>query len=189
MSILLRPQITPNQAPMLTLVMACSVAEGIMDCKDVCGEQQIQIKWPNDVILHERKICGILTEMGLEMDEISYVVIGVGFNINRESFPEELAGTATSIYGETGRQTVRAAFLADFIREFSERYRTFLQVQDLEPFKEEYERRLVNIGREVRIIRHGQEIIRRAEGINEKGELLVRSETGEIECICRKETS
>lgn len=184
-TILLRPEIPPDRASMLTLVAALSAAAAA----ETHSGELCQIKWPNDVILHDRKICGILTEMGLEMDEISYVVIGVGFNINRESFPEELAGTATSIYGETGRQTVRAAFLADFIREFSERYRTFLQVQDLEPFKEEYERRLVNIDREVRIIRRGQEIIRRAEGINEKGELLVRSETGEIECICSGEVS
>lgn len=75
-TILLRPEIPPDRASMLTLVAALSAAAAA----ETHSGELCQIKWPNDVILHERKICGILTEMGLEMDEISYVVIGVGFN-------------------------------------------------------------------------------------------------------------
>ena len=112
MSILLRPQITPNQAPMLTLVMACSVAEGIMDCKDVCGEQQIQIKWPNDIIIHGKKLVGILTEMSTQIDYINHVTVGVGINVNLTDFPEEIREHATSLRLECGHKVKRAPLIA-----------------------------------------------------------------------------
>ncbi len=184
-TMLFRPEIPAESASVLTLVTALASAAAA----EKYSGQRCQIKWPNDVILHGKKICGILTEMALEMDEISHVAVGVGFNVNREEFPEELKSIASSLYRETGRQTVRAAFLADFVREFQERYRLFLRVQSFVPFVEEYEKRLINIGREVRIIRRGQEIVRRAVGVNEKGELLVQNEAGETECICSGEVS
>lgn len=184
-TILLRPEIPPDRASMLTLVAALSAAAAA----ETHSGELCQIKWPNDVLLHERKICGILTEMGLEMDEISYVVIGVGLNVNREDFPEELSGMATSLFRETGEKTVRAALLADVIKEFSLRYSRFLKEQSFASFKEEYEERLVNIGREVRLIRRGQELVRRAVGIDEEGGLLVQNAEGETECVVSGEVS
>ena len=83
-SILLRPVLEPNKAPMLTLVMAYSVAK-------VIGSQEglpVEIKWPNDLVLEKKKICGILTEMGLSGSRIADVVIGVGINVNTTDFPE-----------------------------------------------------------------------------------------------------
>lgn len=184
-TMLLRPKIPVENASVLTLVTALASAAVL---EQYSGEH-CRIKWPNDIILHDKKICGILTEMALEMDEISYVVVGVGFNINRKEFPREIEDMASSLYRETGKQTIRAAFLADFIREFQQRYRIFLQEQSFVPFMKEYEKRLINIGRDVRIIRRDQEFVRRAVGVNEKGELLVQNEAGKIECICSGEVS
>ena len=184
-SMLLRPSLPPERASMLTLVTALAAAAAF----EKHGGAGCQIKWPNDVVWHGKKLCGILTEMGLEMDEISYVVVGVGFNINREDFPEEIAAMATSLYRETGQRTVRAAFLADFLREFQERYDIFLKEQSFEPFVKEYASKLVNVGREVRLIRRGQGLIRRAVGVNERGELLVQDADGQTECICSGEVS
>lgn len=184
-SILLRPELPAEDASMLTLVTALAAAAAL----EQRGGEPCQIKWPNDVILHGKKLCGILTEMGIEMEEISYVVIGVGFNLNREAFPEEIADMASSLYRETGRRVVRAEFLGDFIREFLDRYRIFLRERSLVPFVEEYESRLVNIGREVRLICRGQEVIRRAEGINARGELVVRDALGQKETVCGGEVS
>ena len=90
MTILLRPQLIPTKAPMLTLVMAQSVAEGI---RDVTG-MEVGIKWPNDIVMNKKKVCGILTEMSTEIDYINYVVIGVGINVNQKSFDEELKDKA-----------------------------------------------------------------------------------------------
>ena len=84
MTILLRPQITPDKAPMLTLIMGLSVAEGI---RKVSGAET-EIKWPNDIVMNKKKVCGILTEMATEMEYVNYVVIGVGINVNQEYFSE-----------------------------------------------------------------------------------------------------
>lgn len=186
-TLFLRPDISVSNASMLTLVAALAVAAAAEKYSDV----HCQIKWPNDVILNEKKICGILTEMEmeLEMDAISYIIIGIGCNLNRENFPEELRHMASSLYRETGKTIRRAAFLADFLQEFQKRYAIFLQEQSFAPFVKEYESRLVNIGREVRLLRQGQERICRAVGINEKGELLIKNEKGEIERIFSGEVS
>ncbi len=184
-SLLLRPELPASAASTLTLVTALAVAAAV----EKHSGMSCQIKWPNDVLLCEKKVCGILTEMELEMDEISYVVIGVGLNVNREDFPEELSGMATSLFRETGEKTVRAALLADVIKEFSLRYSRFLKEQSFASFKEEYEERLVNIGREVRLIRRGQELVRRAVGIDEEGGLLVQNAEGETECVVSGEVS
>ena len=93
MSLLLRPKILPEHASQLTLVMGLSVAEGVADVLHL----PVQIKWPNDVVVDGKKICGILTEMSTEIDYINYVVIGIGINTNIEQFPEELKQTATSL--------------------------------------------------------------------------------------------
>ena len=98
MTILLRPDLIPTKAPMLTLVMAQSVAEGI---REVTG-METGIKWPNDIVMNKKKVCGILTEMSTEIDYINYVVIGVGINVNQKVFDEELKEKATSLMIETG---------------------------------------------------------------------------------------
>ncbi len=184
-SMLFRPEIPAQCASMLTLVAALAAeAAAEKHSKEVC-----QIKWPNDIILHDRKICGILTEMSVEMGEISHVVIGVGFNLNRLEFSEDIAAMGTSIKKETGKSVKRAAFLAAFLKEFMDRYPVFLQEKDLQCFMDEYNHKLVNIGREVKIIKNKEEVIRTAEGINAQGELLVRKENGERETIFTGEVS
>ena len=95
-------------APMLTLVMALAVADGIRDALGV----DAGIKWPNDIVLNKKKICGILTEMSTEIDYINYVVIGVGINVNQETFPDEIKETATSLKVETGKTVKRAWVIA-----------------------------------------------------------------------------
>ncbi len=97
MSLVLRPTFAPSQAPMLTLVMAYSVVNGIKRYIEEMDNIDVQIKWPNDIVVNGKKVCGILTEMSTEIDYINYVVIGVGINANMESFPEELQEVATSL--------------------------------------------------------------------------------------------
>ena len=90
MTLLLRPEVEPSRAPMLTLLMAYSIAEALRESEQI----DVQIKWPNDLVLNKKKICGILTEMSAEVDYVHYVVIGVGINVNTEEFPEEIARKA-----------------------------------------------------------------------------------------------
>ena len=189
MSILLRPQITPNQAPMLTLVMACSVAEGIMDCKDVCGEQQIQIKWPNDIVVDGKKVCGILTEMSMEQAYIHHIVIGVGINVRRQEFPKEIRDRAAAIEEQCGFRISRSQLIADIMEAFEEDYEIFLQTHDLKGLRDSYAKLLVNRDREVCVLDPKGEFRGTARGINDQGELLVERQDGSIEEVYAGEVS
>lgn len=184
MSILLRPDLAPEKAPMLTLVMACGVAEGIMDCADV----KVQIKWPNDIIVSGKKLAGILTEMSTQVDYINHVTVGVGINVNVQNFPEEIQ-TATSLLSEIGTQTKRAPVIAAVMKHFEENYKIFMQTEDMSGLMEKYSSLLVNQGREVLILEKDAEYKAYAEGINQKGELVVRREDGTVENICAGEVS
>lgn len=174
MSILLRPEILPDQAPMLTLVMAQSVAEAV---RELTGAE-VGIKWPNDIVLNGKKICGILTEMSAEIDYINYVVIGVGVNVNTPDFPETLAKTATSLKIELGQSVKRSALIAAVMKRFEENYETFIRTGDLSGMQERYNSLLVNRDRDVRVLEPGHEYNGHALGINSTGELLVEKEDG-----------
>ncbi len=181
-SVLLRPETAPGKAPMLTLIMACAAARAIDRVFGVCslseGGEGPQIKWPNDLVLAQKKICGILTEMYLNGTAIDHVVIGTGINVNVSEFPEELRQKATSLLLETGRRTDRERLLEAILEEFDRLYQQFISVQDLSFLQEEYNEKLVNKNREVLVLEPGQEYQGVARGINSKGELLVETEDG-----------
>ena len=185
MSILLRPDCVPDRAPMLTLVMAYSVAKVMREL----GFADIQIKWPNDLVLSGKKICGILTEMKLKASEIDYVVVGVGINVNTSKFPEELKDTATSLYLESGRTFDRKTVVQSIVSHFEQAYGDFLETQNLSFLRDEYNNMLVNVGKEVRVLEPGNEYTAYAQGINSEGELLVRTKEGEEKLIYAGEVS
>lgn len=169
MTILLRPEIPPVKAPMLTLVMALAVADGI---RDVLGVET-GIKWPNDIVLNKKKICGILTEMSTEIDYINYVVIGVGINVNQETFPDEIKETATSLKIETGKPVKRAGIIAAVMSRFEQYYEQFVRREDLSGIREAYEACLVNRDCDVRVLDPAGAYEAHAKGINNTGELIV----------------
>ena len=115
MSLLLRPEFLPNKAPMLTIVMAYSVATALREQTGL----DFRIKWPNDIVLNGKKVVGILTEMSTEIEYINHVVIGVGINVNTEAFPEEICATATSIRRESGKTWRRAELIAAILRQLN----------------------------------------------------------------------
>lgn len=185
MSILLRPQIAVNKASMLTLVMAYSVGRVLKEK----GYESVQIKWPNDLVLSGKKICGILTEAELHGQEIGHVVIGVGINVNEKTFPEELADKATSLYLERDVEEDRASLIDDILARFSEDYDHFLKEENLTFLKDEYNQMLVNYHKEVRVLDPGKEYTAFAHGINELGELLVEKADGSKEAVYAGEVS
>ena len=114
MSILICPEFSPQKAPMLTLVMGLSVAQAVAELG-----LDVWIKWPNDVVVSRKKICGILTEMSTEEDTIRYVVVGIGINVNAREFPEEIRDKATSLKLELGRSVKRSEVIQAVAEEFS----------------------------------------------------------------------
>jgi BirA family biotin operon repressor/biotin-[acetyl-CoA-carboxylase] ligase len=185
MSLIVRPQIPPSRASMLTLVMGLAVAYGCRDCFGV----ETSIKWPNDIVVDGRKICGILTEMSSEIDYIKYLVIGTGINTCIEQFPEELTKTAASLHAVIGSRPDRAALIAACMKRFEEFYETFLETQDLSGLQEAYNALLAGRGGMVRVLEPGHEYSGISEGINEYGELLVRREDGTLERVYAGEVS
>ncbi|HJC58277.1 MAG TPA: biotin--[acetyl-CoA-carboxylase] ligase [Candidatus Eisenbergiella intestinipullorum] len=183
-TLLLRPSCAPERACMLTLVMALAAAQAVREQGLEAG-----IKWPNDIVISGKKVCGILTEMSAEPDFIHYVVIGTGMNVNQEVFPEEIAKTASSLRREKGRPIVRAQLLASVMDRFEEAYEIFRRTWDLSGLAASYESLLVNKGRPVRVLDPKGEFEGTAEGINERGELLVRRGDGTLECVYAGEVS
>ncbi|MBR1741949.1 MAG: biotin--[Lachnospiraceae bacterium] len=147
MSLLLRPKAIPPKASGLTILASLAVAGAIKKISSL----PVEIKWPNDIVAGGKKICGILTEMSSEESYIHYVVIGIGINVNTETFPEELEYRASSIYLETGEKTDRLSLVAEILNSFDTYYKRFMKEQSLVPFLEEYNAVLVNREKEVKI--------------------------------------
>lgn len=184
MSLLLRPSFEPVYASMLTLVMGLSVAQAV-ESLDI----KTSIKWPNDVVVSRKKICGILTEMGLENGKIREVIIGVGINVNTESFPEELTDKATSLRLETGKKYDRNQVIGLVMGKFETNYEKFVRTCDLSLIQEDYNRFLANREQPVRILDKNQPFEGIALGVNEKGELLVQTETAGVRPVRAGEVS
>lgn len=185
MSLLLRPKFRPDKASMLTLVAACSVAEGIKDCEDV----NVQIKWPNDIIIEGRKLVGILTELSTQIDYINHVTVGIGINVNIQEFPDEIRNTATSLRIECGHTVRRAPIIAAVMKHMEKNYETFLQTEDLTGLMEKYSALLVNKDKDVRIIGAKEQYQAHALGITPTGELIVRRGDGTEETVYAGEVS
>ena len=185
MSILLKPNLEPVKAPMVTLVMAYSVAKVLKGI----GFDNIQIKWPNDLILSGKKVCGILTEMELDGTDISHVVVGVGINVNTVDFSEEIVDKATSFAKESGKQWNRKELTEKIAEQFLADFGKFLEEKDLAFLQDEYNEMLVNRDKEVRVLQPGNEFEAVALGINQVGELLVRKMDGQEEAIFAGEVS
>ena len=184
-TILLRPEFPPDKVSGLTLVMALSVAEAVKGC---CG-QEAGIKWPNDVVLNGKKICGILTEMTMEMDYVQHVVIGTGINVNLDKMPAEIEKTATSILMESGKETTRAELLQKVLERFEINYEIYERDLDLRNMMETYNGYLVNKDRQVRVLDPKGEFGGIARGINAGGELLVERPDGKTVEIYAGEVS
>lgn len=187
MTLLLRPGIRPEHASRLTLLMAMAVADGI---RRVTG-LEAGIKWPNDVVVHGKKVCGILTEMNTEVDYINYVVIGTGINVNQkqEDFPEEIRETASSLYAELGSQVSRAALTVCVMEALEKYYEVFLQTEDLSALYEDYNKICVNCGHEIRVLEPGNEYTGTTDGIDQNGELVVRKTDGTVTRVYAGEVS
>ncbi len=200
MSLIVRPTLPTESLSMMTLVMGLSVAEGIdlavreteKSAKSAAAgdssfanktdEVICRIKWPNDIVINSRKICGILTELHMNPDNtVSDVVIGVGINVNMAEFPEEIRDMAGSLLTETGLRIDRSLVVARCMEQFEDNYEKYVSGCDLSLLKEQYESRLLNIGEQVRILDPKGEYEGKALGITDVGALRVFADGAEKE--------
>ena len=186
MSILLRPEFEPQYASMLTLVMGLSVAQAVKEL-----DVEVSIKWPNDVVVSRKKICGILTEMSVESESgyIQYLIIGIGINVNgqAEDFPAEIRSTATSLAMETGKTHSRAALAAALIRELDSMCRAW--PKEKTEYLEAYRRDNITTGKEITVVRGTEEAPAFAVAIGDDFSLRVRYADGRSEALSSGEIS
>lgn len=180
MSMILRPAIPIQRTPQLTLLTAVAVAQSFSEFTGL----HIDIKWPNDILIHGKKIVGILTELQAEADRVNSVIVGIGINVNQAltDFPEELRVKASSLAIESGERINRSDLLAHFLYTFEKLYTTYLQ-HGFTPIKLLWESFAVSIGKTVHAHTLQGTITGTALGINEDGVLLLQDESGKEHSI------
>ena len=196
-SILLRPRIPADKLSQLTLMAAAAVHSAVSEMvRETEGKEQqedpaqrYRIKWPNDIVAGGRKICGILTEAYMEDMQVGGAVIGIGLNVNTESFPEEIGLLATSMRREEGCLFDRDRLFVLLLDHLAEKYALFLETADLSAFTELYNASMAGRGKAVRVSSPGWETMGIAEGISEDGSLLLRKADGQIEAVISGEVS
>lgn len=184
-SLLLRPQIALEKASMLTLLMAVSVTRAL----ESMSEAAAGIKWPNDILIHGKKICGILTELHVEKGRIGHVVVGVGINVKSQNFQGELEDKASDLETECGKEIDRTRLLACIMACFEKDLEAFEACGDLEPFAEFYHAHLLNLNAHVRVLDSQHPFEGIAKGITPTGELLVERADKELVQVYAGEVS
>ncbi len=163
MSILLKPENGILDVSQLTLIAGLAVSRTI---------DETTIKWPNDVLISNKKVAGILTEATLENGKIKQIIVGIGINVANRDFPEELCDKATSIYVETGKILDREKLICDITSEFFTMYDEFLKNR-FRIFKEEYKEKCITLNKEVYLVNNAGKRIAKAVDITDNGELIV----------------
>lgn len=169
MTLVLKPEINPNHASMLTLVTALAVSKAIIQNTG----RPAGIKWPNDIVMNGKKVCGILTEMSAQFDYVNHIVVGIGINVHQETLPEELRERATSLYLETKEHYNRAALIEEILEQFEYYYAVFLETEDLSGLVKEYNSNLLNLYQNVKVMDPKEPFEGKAMGITSFGELIV----------------
>lgn len=180
-SILIRPKINIQKIPLLTLLTAAVTAEAVNRLSNL----SVGIKWPNDILINGKKLCGILAESSFYRNEADYVVIGIGINVNHErsDFPAEVQPTATSLRLELGYVGSRVRYLQEFIRVWNMHYNQFLHKGE-DYVREIWIKHNITLGREVTVLNGEQSIQGKATGISSYGALLIETPGGKIyECM------
>jgi BirA family transcriptional regulator, biotin operon repressor / biotin---[acetyl-CoA-carboxylase] ligase len=178
-TILLRPAISPMQSPALTLVAGLAARDAIAEETGLSPD----IRWPNDVILNGKKVCGILTELQAELDRIHFAAVGIGINVNQSKMPAELAGIATSLRIETGRVHSRLELLARLLRRLDHYYNQFV-AEGTGPIVRRFaEVSSYGQGKRVRIMNGTESFVGTTAGLEPSGILRVQRDDGRIESI------
>ncbi|MFX0054154.1 MAG: biotin--[acetyl-CoA-carboxylase] ligase [Promethearchaeota archaeon] len=176
LSIVLKPRVNESLSPLLGLLMGCASATAIMKL----GVIPVRLKWPNDILVGQRKIGGILSELVTEGDEVKGVVLGVGINQNvkREKFPPEIRNGMTTIYEEICSNTSREHLVSRIVGEIDRRLITIQAAESFAPMLIEYNGLCDTLGKKVKVKQETSVIEGVAESIDETGSLIVNTGTG-----------
>jgi BirA family biotin operon repressor/biotin-[acetyl-CoA-carboxylase] ligase len=184
--VLLRPAIAPAQAPLISLLTAVALVDTLRQQGAICG-----IKWPNDVLIQQRKVAGILTEMDTHHEAVQFMVVGIGVNVNMppEALEDRLgavAQPATSLQVSLGREISREELLAALMRRLEAWYNRFMTRGET-VLREAWEARSLMRGRRIRAQTSGVTWEGTAEGIDQTGRLQLRQDDGALVALTSAE--
>ena len=179
-SILLRPDLRPQEATQLTVASGTALRRAI----EANTGLKATIKWPNDILIHGKKAAGILTELSAELDRVKHLILGIGVDVNLTAaeFPAELRKTATSLKIESGKTLVRADLAVSILRELDADYARVCS-GEFASVADEWEEHCGTIGHPVTIQVGDRKIHGRAESLDDDGALLLRTEHGTLERV------
>jgi len=185
MSIVLKPNIPPTEGVKMTQIAAAAVCKSI---RELTGLNAL-IKWPNDIVINGKKICGILTEMAGELNEIRYIIVGIGINVNTNDFPHELKDMATSLLIEGHKKIDRKELVVNILKNFEVLYNTYIEDLIFDETLNIVRSYSAVLGKQIRIIQGNIEKRAKAIDIDTEGLLLVEMEDGSRQLISSGEVS
>jgi len=179
-SVLLRPELRPQEVTQLTIVAATALVRAIQSETGLKPE----IKWPNDILIRGKKVAGVLTELSAELDRVKQVILGIGVDVNLDAaeFPPDVRPLATSLKIESGGAVSRPALAAALLRELDADYAR-IGAGEFAAVADEWQVNCATLGREVVIGQGDRRLRGRAEALGEDGALLLRTEHGHLERV------
>ena len=183
MSIILKPNIKPTKAPFITLIAGASITKALNNIGI-----DTKIKWPNDIIINNKKIAGILTELSSEIDMINYVVVGIGINVKTLEFDDEIRNIATSIYKE-GYDNSRVDIVRNILQEFEYFYSKYIENDDNDEVIEVCKKYSAIIDKQIYIINNDERELVKCIDLNKEGNLIIETSDKEIREIISGEVS
>ncbi len=179
-SVVLRPPVPPVRLSQIPLLAAAAIHQALGSAvEDVSS----MIKWPNDILIDGRKVCGILCEMETEPDMTHFVVVGIGLNVNLQDIPAEIGDIATSLLLESGSEHSRPGILSAILNRFESLYGEWLEAEDLSVFLPYLECHAWLKDREVTVEQYNGTLAGRVRGMSRAGELLLEVDDGKVHCI------
>lgn len=174
-SVILRPKIDCDQATILALLAGAAVAHAVQEKSGLTPG----LKWPNDVLIHEKKVAGILAELAADDRRIKHLILGIGLNVNLEAemLPPELSKSATSLKIESGRNVSRLEVLESLVNQLERWYTVFLD-QGPTPAIKEYSRYSKTLGQQIQAVCHDKVVEGKAIGLAPNGGLIIRKQDG-----------
>jgi len=179
-SLILRPAISPTEAPGITLMTAVAAVEAVIALTGIPA----RIKWPNDIMVKNRKLAGILTEISTEMDSVDFIIVGFGMNVNTpaDDFPSDIKEIATSVYAETGKHFPRVKMLQTYLKNFEIHYETFKK-EGFSGIREKWKAFTEIIGKKVTVRKVAGEITGKVVDVDHEGVLILQDGNEEIHRI------
>lgn len=183
MSIILKPKIVPPKAPFITLIAGASISKALNNLG-----VETTIKWPNDIIINNKKIAGILTELSTEIERINYIILGIGINVKTMEFSQEISEIATSLYKE-GHKISRVDIVRNILEEFEKLYIKYINEGSKEETLNICKEYSAIIGKDVYLIKGEEKELIRCLDINQEGNLVVQTKDSIIKEIMSGEVS